>query len=52
MNDDQFLRQALQEYRDSSGDEGDFVDLAADIQQGILRHAQQLKERAEEEKRG
>ena len=51
-DDDRFFLRALQEFRDSSSDDRDFSDLPAEVQQAILHHAQQLKKRAEEEKRG
>lgn len=51
-SDDQYFAQALGEYREASGDTREFAELPNDVQHTILQRAHQLKQRADEEKRG
>jgi len=52
MDDVEAIRQALGQYRESNNDMREFADLPPDVQEVIVHHAQALKKRAEEEKRG
>lgn len=52
MDDLEAFHRALRQYREFSGDEREFADLPADVQESIVHNANVLKKRAEEEKRG
>jgi hypothetical protein len=50
--DDIYFSKALDEYRNASGDDRDFVDLEAEVQHEILKRAQERTAEREREKRG
>jgi len=52
VDDLEALEKALTQYRESCEDVRDFADLPGDVQEVIVRNAQALKKRADEEKRG
>jgi len=52
VDDLEALEKALTQYRESCDDVREFADLPGDVQEVIVRNAQALKKRADEEKRG